>query len=95
MDLIASLPGLVMLVGLVLSLGVKGFAFVAALSFPEPAYAAAAKLTKVGWSLILGIALVAQLLIPMPLHLLNLVGLVAALVFLADVRPALREVTRR
>lgn len=94
-NFIASLPGIVMLVGLVLCVGVKGFAFVTALSFPEPAYAAAAKLTKVAWSLILGIALVAQLIIPMPLHLLNLVGLVAALVFLADVRPALREVTRR
>lgn len=95
MDLISSFPGLVILAATVAAVGVKAFAFVVALTYTEEAYAAAAKLTKVTWGLILGVALVAQLIMPSPLGLLNIVGLVAAFVFLADVRPALRQVTGR
>jgi hypothetical protein len=94
-NLISTIPDFVMLAATVAAVGIKAFAVVAALSFTEQAYAAAAKLTKVTWGAILGVALVAQLVISYPLHLLNIVGLVAAFVFLADVRPALREVTRR
>lgn len=85
-------------VGFAATLGfvvVKAYALISALSFSEQAYAASAKLTKVAWCAILGLALAAQLVLRSPIQLLNLVGLVAALVFLADVRPALRDVTRR
>lgn len=85
----------VLLVGFLIALGVKGFAFVTALTFSAEAYEASAKLTKVAWSLILGLGLLAQLVIPNPIGILNIVFLVAAFVFLADVRPALRQVTGR
>lgn len=84
-----------MLVVLVAALAVKAFAFVTALGYSEEAYAATAKLTKVAWCLILGLAVLAQLVSTNPLGLLNIVGMVAALVYLADVRPALRSVTGR
>jgi len=86
---------LVVWVLMLAALGVKAFAFVSALLYKPEAYEAAAKLTKVGWALILGIGLAAQLLIPSLFGLLNLIFLVAALVYLADVRPALKELTRR
>ena len=85
----------VVLVGILATLGVKAFAFVSALLYRPEAYEAAGKLTKVGWSLILGIGLVAHLLMPSLFGLINLVFLVAAFVYLADVRPALKELTRR
>lgn len=74
---------------------VKAFAFFNALLYRPEVYEAAAKLTKVGWCLILGVGLAAQLVLRSPLGLINLVFLVAAFVYLADVRPALRELTRR
>lgn len=85
----------VLLVGFLIALGVKGFAFVTSLTYSSEAYEASAKLTKVAWSLILGLGLIAQLVVPNPIGILNIVFLVAAFVFLADVRPALRQVTGR
>ena len=84
-----------MLVAFVAVLGVKLFAFVQALMFPAPAYEAASKLTKTTWGAILGIGLVAQIVFSTPITLINLIFLVAALVFLADVRPALRNLLQR
>lgn len=95
MDALSSIPSIVMLVALIASVGVKAFALVSSLGFSEEAYAATAKLTKVAWCLILGLSLAAQVIISNPLGLINIVGLVATLVFLADVRPALQRVTRR
>ena len=84
--------------GLVVSLAmfaVQGFAFVDALTHRRDAYVAADKLTKPAWLIILGLALVAHLLIPEPLSLFNLVGIIAAVVYLVDVRPTLRSLTGR
>ncbi|MGW0736689.1 DUF2516 family protein [Streptomyces sp. NPDC002851] len=58
----------------------------------EDAYRAADKQTKNFWLIILGIVVLVNLLVPM--LLLQIVGLIATIVFLVDVRPALREVTR-
>jgi hypothetical protein len=82
----------------VVSLGMfvaQAVAFVDALSHPKEAYVAGDKLTKQAWCLILGLALAAHLLIWSPLSLFNLVGIVAAIVYLVDVRPTLRSLTRR
>lgn len=77
-------------------LAVKGFAFVNALSWPAEYYSAAGKLTKPAWGAILGLGLAAQiLLIGSPMSLIHIVFTVAALVYLADVRPALAALTRR
>ncbi len=73
---------------------VKAVAFVSSLVYPPQAYDATGKLTKPAWSVILGLGLVAQLLVG-GLGIINLVFTVAAFVYLADVRPALREVTPR
>ena len=82
----------------VVSLGMfvaQAVAFVDALSHPKEAYVAGDKLTKQAWCLILGLALVAHMLFWSPLSLFNLVGIVAAIVYLVDVRPTLRSLTRR
>ncbi len=82
----------------VVSLGMfvaQAVAFIDALSQSKEAYVAGDKLTKQAWCIILGLALVAHMLIWNPLNLFNLVGIVAAIVYLVDVRPTLRSLTRR
>ncbi|MFE1953394.1 MULTISPECIES: DUF2516 family protein [Streptomyces] len=65
-------------------------AFVLAAVAREDAYRAASKQTKPFWLIILGIAVVVNLLVPM--LFLQLAGLVASIVFFVDVRPALKQV---
>lgn len=79
---------------LALSVGllvVKAFAFVDAASRPQRAFVAVDKQTKTFWLLVLGLFLVVHLFWWQPIGILNLVGTVAAFVYLADARPALRE----
>lgn len=80
-----------------IALGVKVFAFVNALLWPAEAYTAASKLTKPAWLAILGLGLAAQMLLinSSPLNLLQLIGSIAAIVYLVDVRPAVAQLTRR
>lgn len=73
---------------------VKGYAFVNALTWQERYYDAAGKLNKNAWCLITGLSLVAEL-VPTGLFLLNLIGTVATVVYLVDVRPAMQRLTRR
>ena len=77
--------------------GVKIFAFVSSLMFPAQAYTVADKLTKPAWSIILGLGLALQILMvgAGPINFINLAFTIAALVFLADVRPALAGLRRR
>ena len=70
-------------------LAVKVFAFVDALTRPTQAYVAAGKLTKPAWLLILGLTVVSVLVWPSVIGILSIVGIVAAFVYLLDVRPAL------
>ena len=53
------------------------------------------KLTKPAWLLILGLGLAAHMLIWNPISLLNLLGTVAAIVYIVDARPVMRSLTRR
>jgi hypothetical protein len=78
-------------------LGVKIFALVSCLTFSADSYTAAGKLTKPAWGAILGLGLVLQILLvgASPINLLNLAFTIAAFVYLADVRPALRGLHRR
>jgi len=71
------------------------FAFVDAALRPAAAYPAADKLTKPAWLLILALALLTCLAFRSPMSLFAIIGIVAAGVYLADVRPALADVTRR
>ena len=84
-----------LLVVLVVLLGVKGFAFINSLTYSAEAYEAAGKLTKTAWCAITGLSFAAQLVLigSSPFGLIHLVFTIASFVYLADVRPALREVT--
>lgn len=74
-------------------IAVRGFALVDALTRPTEAFAAAGKLTKVAWCAILGIGLAVGLLLPGSIiGLFNIAGLIAAILYLVDVRPAVREI---
>ncbi len=76
-------------------LAVKVFTFVNSLLWSAESYTAAGKMTKPAWTIILGLGLAVQFVFPGLLNLLNLVFTIAALVYLADVRPALSSLTRR
>ena len=82
--------GLVLLINLGLIV-LTGWAFIDALTRPAPAFAAAGKLTKPKWLGILGVALVLCLLGKAAIFgLFGAVVAVAAIVYLVDVRPAVR-----
>lgn len=73
---------------------IKIFALVSALLYSAESYVAADKLTKVTWTAILGVGVLLQI-VPINLSIINLAMTVAALVYLADVRPALAGLRRR
>ena len=83
-----------MLVSLALFL-LQAWAVIDAASRRPDAFVAADKLTKKTWLIILGIALAAHMLIWSPVSILNLVGAVAAIVYIVDARPAMQALTRR
>jgi hypothetical protein len=91
-----SIPGNVMLVVYVALLAVKLFALISALSFSTEHYRAAGKWTKQGWCILLGVAVLLQVLPGlMPISIIWLAFTIAAFVYLADVRPALSSLRRR
>ena len=91
-----AVEGMTMLVIDIVLLAVKIYAFVNALRFSDDAYRAAGKLNKMAWCVILGLGVAAQVVLAgSPLNLINLAMTVAALVYLADVKPALSSLTRR
>ncbi len=69
----------------------KIFVFADAALRPAAAYLAAGKLTKVAWLLFLGIAAVVDLFFGGVTSILTILGTVAAIVYVVDVRPALRQ----
>ncbi|WP_394438213.1 DUF2516 family protein [Streptomyces sp. SGAir0957] len=70
----------------------SGFALVDAAIRREDAYRAADKKTKPFWLVILGLAFVVNLLFPI-LSFLPIIGLIATIVYMVDVRPAVRQIT--
>jgi len=73
----------------------KALAFVDATTRPAQVFPAADRQTKGFWMLILGLFLVEHLIFWNVLGLLSLIGTIAALVYVLDVRPTVRELTRR
>lgn len=73
------------------SLGLKGYAFIDAIRRPSEAFPYAGKKTKQIWLAITGVALAVNVVILNPLGLLNIAGVVAAIVYLVDVRPAVSQ----
>lgn len=66
----------------------KAYAFVDCARRPAGAFVAFNKLTKPAWLAITGVAAVLQLLVTSPIGLFSIVGTVAAIVYLVDVKPA-------
>jgi hypothetical protein len=95
MDAFGSLQGTLLLVLSVLALGAEIFALVDALRHRADAFVAAGKRTKTFWLAILGVALALGIIGFGGLGFVSLIGFVAAAVYLADVRPALRQVSGR
>lgn len=84
-----------MMVATLLIFALQAWAFIDAVSHRADAYLAADKLTKPTWLIILGVALAAHMLIWNAMSFLNLIGTVAALVYIVDARPALRALSSR
>ncbi|MFW6033966.1 MAG: DUF2516 family protein [bacterium] len=82
------LQGLLTLGGL----GLMIFALVDALRMNKQAFPAAGKLTKNMWLLILGVAVAANIAILNILSIFGIAGVIAAAVYVLDVRPAVRQV---
>jgi len=94
MDAFGTLQGLLTLALGVLALGVQVFALVDALRQRTDAFTAAGKLTKPLWLTILGVATAIGLIfVRNPFNIFALIAFVAAAVYLADVRPAVRGIT--
>ena len=70
------------------------WAFADALVRPAPAFVAAGKLTKPGWAAITALAAVVIFLSQNPMTFLGLPAVIAAVVYLVDVRPAVRGLRR-
>lgn len=75
-------------------LAITIFAFINSLLYSAESYVAAGKLTKPAWNIILGLAVVLQL-IPAGLFIVRIALIIAALVYMVDVRPALAGLRRR
>lgn len=75
---------------------VEAWALIDAAIRPAPAYVAADKQTKNTWLALLGIAVVVNLFFfgGGALSIFAIIGIIIALVYLVDVRPAVREVQR-
>jgi hypothetical protein len=86
--LLLPLNGVFILITL-LVLAAKLFALVDAITRRDAAFVAAGKQTKQFWLVVLGLAVVTSWI-----GFLSLIGLVAALVYLVDVRPAIKDMPR-
>ena len=88
-------PGLIEATLSLVMFAVQAFAFVDATRHRADAFPAVDRGQKTGWLIGLGLGVVVHMIIWQPLSLLNLIGIVAALVYLLDVRPSLQAITGR
>jgi hypothetical protein len=75
------------------ALALTAWAFVDALTRPAAGFVAAGKLTKPGWLAITGLAALVVYFFQ-PMSFLGLPAIIAAIVYLVDVRPAVRGLRR-
>ena len=94
MDLVGSVQGAVLLVLGVASLALTGFAVLDAVRQPTNLFPAVGRQTKVFWVAILAVAfLVSIVFVFNALSFLNVIGVVAAGIYLADVRPKIKQIS--
>jgi len=84
---------LVMLVLWVVFGIVKGWAFIDCVRRPQNAFAAVGRVSKLLWLILTGVAFLTGLVPGLTLGIIGIAGLVAALVYLFDVRPRIAEIT--
>ena len=89
----AAFDGLLLLVLTWGALALAAWAFIDALVRPAPAFVAAGKLTKPGWVAITGIAIAVVYFFGL-MSFFGLPAIIAAIVYLVDVRPAVRGLRR-
>jgi hypothetical protein len=89
-----NIDGLIYLVVFYATLALAVWAFVDAMIRPAAGFVAAGKLTKPGWLAITGIAVLVLLWMQNPLSFLGLPAVIASVVYLVDVRPAVRGLRR-
>jgi hypothetical protein len=90
-DIFGDFQALLILVLAIAALGLKGYALFDALRVPTEAFPAAGKLTKPIWLTFLVVAFITELaFFPMRVMILTIIGVVAAAVYVIDVRPAVR-----
>jgi hypothetical protein len=89
----ASFDGWLMLALTVGALVLTGWAFVDALIRPAASFVAAGKLTKPGWAAITGLSILIVYWFG-PMSFLGLPAIIAGIVYLVDVRPAVRGLRR-
>ncbi|MEI8260315.1 MAG: DUF2516 family protein [Actinomycetes bacterium] len=85
----------VILIIWVVTVALKGFAFIDCLRRPAAAFPAVSRQSKVLWLIITGLALLLGLLPSFVLNIFGLAGIVAALVYVFDVRQRIINITRR
>ena len=96
MDAVTGIQTTLSLVLGLVALGCEVFALADALRHRPDAYVAAGKRTKTFWTVVLGVALaIGVFVVFRVLSLFGIIAFVAAAVYLADVRPALRSVSGR
>jgi len=102
-DGVNSIQNLVVLLLSVLAFGIEVWALIDALTQKKESFVAAGKLTKVLWIVILAVAAALGFVaLPLsgggalgPFNLLSIGAVVAAAVYLTDVRPAVRQLRGR
>ena len=96
MQILGQAQNTIVLLLSVVALGVEGFAVFDCVRRRPDAFVAAGKRTKQFWLLVTGVALLVGFVsLGNGLGLLSIVSIIAAGVYLADVRPALDQVTGR
>ena len=96
MSALFAVSGLFQLVVTLALFAFQAWAFVDAVSRSPQVFIAADKLNKAAWLIILGLALAVHLIFfGAPFSFLNLIGAVAAIVYIVDARPAMQGLTRR
>ena len=90
-----TVQGLVLLAAWVVTLAVKGYAFIDCLRRPTAAFPAVGRQAKPLWLILTGLAAATGFFPGFTLTLLGLAGITVALIYLFDVRPKIIEITSR
>lgn len=90
-----TVQGLVLLALWVVTLAIKGFAFVDCIRRPKAAFPAVGRQSKALWLILTGLAAGTGLVPGYTLNLIGLAGIVVALIYVFDIRPKIIDITSR